>query len=114
MARKQMWGASPMWLAGLAIVFAAGLLLRGQDHWVTLTLASILLMVDAGILRPSETKRNFVEVLLSGAVALSALSGLFEAVGKSFSNRHIYLILALAGAVLLMIEAYRREGAGSD
>ena len=114
MARKQMWGASPMWIAGLAIVFAAGFLLKGQDQWVAMIAASIILALDAGIIRTSEGKRNLVELLLGGAVVLSTLSGLFGSVGKSFSNRHIYLILALAGAVLLMIEAYRREAASSD
>ncbi|MBI3595647.1 MAG: hypothetical protein HY203_00670 [Nitrospirae bacterium] len=112
MIRRQMWGASPMWVIGIAMMFASGLLMRDGDHWIILVLSAIILAIDGGILRLFEGKRNFFEVILSGAVAVTAVVGLVESVGKSFAAKHVFLILALVGSILLIIEGFRRELSG--
>jgi hypothetical protein len=116
MTKKQMWGASPMWIIGIAMVFASGLLMRGGDQWIILIMGAVILAVDVGILRPAEGKRNLFEVILSGAVAVAVIARLTESIGKSFAANHVYLILVLVGSILLLLEGVRRElsGLGSE
>lgn len=113
MTKKQMWGAPPMWVIGIAMMFASGLLMRGSDHWTLLVLSAVILAIDGGILRLVEGKRNLLEVILSGGVAVTAVVGLVESVGKAFASKHVFLILALAGSIFLLIEGFRRELSGS-
>jgi uncharacterized membrane protein len=113
MAKKQMWGAPPLWTLGIGLVLAAGLLMQGGDRWIVLVAGAIILAIDGGILRVAEAKRGLFEVILSGAVAVIAIARLVEAVGKSFDANHVYLILALMGSIFLLVEGFRLEQAGS-
>ncbi len=114
MAKKQVLGTPPLWVLGIGLVLAAGLLMQGDERWIMLVISALILGMEVGVLRLAETKRNLFEVILSGAVAVTAIGRLAESVGKSFAVNHIYLILALAGSIFLLVEGFKREQSGSE
>jgi uncharacterized membrane protein YjjP (DUF1212 family) len=114
MAKKQVWGNPPLWVFGVGLVLAAGLLMHGNDRWIMLVMGALILSADMGVLRLAEAKRSLFEVILSGAVAVTSIARLAESVGKSFTVNHVYLILALAGSILLLVEGFKRDQSGSE
>lgn len=110
MAKKHVWGAQPLWVLGIGLVLSAGLLVRGDDRWLILAVGVLLLAMDVGLWRPTEGKRGLIEVVLSGALALTAIARLAESIDRTFTVNHVYLILALVGAVFLLVEGFKRGG----
>ncbi|MEO6667253.1 MAG: hypothetical protein ABIO65_10835 [Nitrospiria bacterium] len=110
MAKKYVWGAQPLWVLGIGLVLSAGLLVRGDDRWLILAVGVLLLAMDVGLWRPTEGKRGLIEVVLSGALALTAIARLAESIDRTFTVNHVYLILALVGAVFLLVEGFKRGG----
>jgi hypothetical protein len=114
MAKKQVLGIPPLWVLGVGLVLAAGLLMHGDDRWIMLVMSALILGMEVGVLRLAEAKRSLFEVILSGAVAVTAIGRLAESVGRSFTVNHVYLILALAGSIFLLVEGFKREQSGAD
>jgi hypothetical protein len=108
MAKKYIWGVQPLWVLGVGLVLTAGLLLRGDDRWIALATGGLILAIDVGLWRPAEAKRGLVEVILSGAVAVTAIARLAESIDQRFTHNHIYLVLALVGSVFLLVEGFKR------
>jgi hypothetical protein len=114
MAKKQVWGAQPLWVVGVSLVLTAGLLLRGDDRWIVLGIGALILAIETGVWHLVDAKRGLVEVILSGAVALTAIARLAESVDRTFTVNHVYLVLALVGSLLLLVEGFKRGQPGSD
>lgn len=114
MAKKQVWGAQPLWVVGVSLVLTAGLLLRGDDRWIVLGIGAVILAIETGVWHLADAKRGLVEVILSGAVALTAIARLAESVDHTFTVNHVYLVLALVGSLLLLVEGFKRGQPGSD
>lgn len=114
MAKKHIWGAQPMWVLGLGLVLSAGLLLHSDDRWMVLAVGAIFLIIDVGLWRPIESKRGLIEVVLGGALALTAVARLAESIDRTFTVNHVYLILALVGSLFLLVEGFKRGQPGAE
>jgi hypothetical protein len=114
MAKKHVWGTQPLWVFGVGLMLASGLLLRGDDRWIVLVIGALMLAIEVGLWRPIESKRGLLEGVLSAAVALTAIARLAESVNNTFTVNHVYLVLALVGAVFVLVESVRRGTPGAD
>ncbi len=115
MAKKHVWGVQPLWVLGVGLVLTAGLLLRGDDRWIALVAGGLILAIDVGLWRPADAKRGLIEVILSGAVAVTAIARLAESIDRStFTHTHVYLVLALVGSLFLLVEGFKRGQPGSE
>jgi di/tricarboxylate transporter len=92
----------------------AGLLLRSDDRWIVLAIGALILAIEVGVWRPPEAKRGLVEVVLSGAVTLTAIARLAETIDRTFTVNHVYLVLALVGSLFLLVEGYKRSQPSSE
>jgi hypothetical protein len=108
MARRHVWGTQPLWVFGVGLMLASGLLLRGDDRWVVLVIGALMLAIEVGLWRPIEAKRGLLEGVLSAAVAVTAIARLAESVNNTLTVHHIYLVLALVGAVFVLVESVKR------
>jgi hypothetical protein len=113
-ARKHVWGTQPLWVFGVGLMLASGLLLQGDDRWVVLAIAALMLAMEVGLWRPIESKRGLLEGVLSAAVAVTAIARLAESVNNTLTMHHIYLVLALVGAVFVLVESAKRGPALGD
>jgi len=114
MAKRSVWGVQPLWAFGVGLVVAAGLLLHSDDRWIILGIGALLLAIEVGLWRPIEAKRGLLEAVLGGAVAVTAIARLAEAVDHTFQVNHVYLVLALVGALFLLIESFKRGGSSAE
>ncbi len=114
MAKKHVWGVQPLWVLGVGLVLTAGLLLQGDDRWIALVAGGLILAIDVGLWHPADAKRGLIEVILSGAVAVTAIARLAESIDQRFTHHHIYLVLARVGSVFLLVEGFKRGQAGSE
>src|SRR3990167_9092738 len=94
MAKKHVWGVQPLWVLGVGLVLTAGLLLRGDDRWIALVAGGLILAIDVGLWRPADAKRGLVEVILSGAVAVTAIASraALTAAGREAADLDLILV----------------------
>lgn len=114
MARRHVWGTQPLWVFGVGLMLASGLLLRGDDRWLVLVIGALMLAIEVGLWRPIESKRGLLEGVLSAAVAVAAIARLAESVNNTLTVHHIYLVLALVGAVFVLVESVKRGATPVD
>src|SRR3990172_3748597 len=103
MAKKHVWGVQPLGVLGVGLVLTAGLLLRGDDRWIALVTGGLILAIDVGLWRPADAKRGLVEVILSGAGAVTAIARLAESIDQRFTHNHIYLVPPPPGPALFLV-----------
>lgn len=114
MTKKHVWGTQPLWVFGVGLMLASGLLLRGDDRWIVLVIGALMLAIEVGLWRPIESKRGLLEGVLSAGVAITAIARLAESVNNTLTVHHIYLVLALVGAVFVLVESVKRGTAPAD
>ena len=113
MAIEKVGSAENMVRIGVVFILLAIIFLLGSAFSEAAKLffwmALIILFFETFKL-PSVTSRNaaFTQAILSTTMVIGAIKGLLSSLGKTFTEYHIFLILLIVSALLVLVGAYKK------
>ena len=98
----------------LAIIFLVGSAF-GEAAKLFFWMALIVLFFETFKL-PSVTGRNaaIAQAILSTTMVIGGIKGLLSSLGKTFTEYHIFLILLIISALLILVGAYKKLAAAVE
>ena len=95
-------------LALVAITFLTGASFAEADKMLFWMALVILFLITIKLPSVSASNAAVAEMILSVTMTVAGAKGLFSSLGKTFTEHHIFLIMFIIGALIMLYGAYKK------